>query len=197
MTVSRLTVLEGIGESRTRDGGPRWPWLGTTPLGRSGAAGRPAEKGNGDQPRTPRAVRADLAPDGTPQRGCPRPRPRHRPDAVWAEDEDAAEGIPREPAAPASGRPGARPQPQLSAFPGSGRASRPLAAQIAADRLRPMGRSLLTRIHNPYDRRCGCNPTCWCKRSRLGYAFRWYVPSRFHLPGPGRLRFTGHFGRPS
>lgn len=31
------------------------------------------------------------------------------------------------------------PQPQLSAFPGSGRASRPLAAQIAADRLRPMG----------------------------------------------------------
>ena len=37
-------------------------------------------------------------------------------------------------------------------------------------------RSLLARVQNPMGRLCGCAPTCWCQRSRLGRALRWYVP---------------------
>jgi len=41
-------------------------------------------------------------------------------------------------------------------------------------------RSLLARIHNPRGRRCGCSPECWCQRTALGRAFRWYLPIRHH-----------------
>lgn len=63
--------------------------------------------------------------------------------------------------------------------------------------LRPMRRSLLQRIHNPGNWRCGCDSACWCKRSRVGYAFRWYVPGRFHRIGSRRRRFASRFARPS
>jgi hypothetical protein len=50
---------------------------------------------------------------------------------------------------------------------------------------RPGHRGLLARVHNPRNRICACLPECWCKRSRLGYALRWYVPARWHrLPPP-------------
>lgn len=37
-------------------------------------------------------------------------------------------------------------------------------------------RSVWARIHNPRGRRCGCAPSCWCQRTSLGRAFRWYLP---------------------
>ena len=43
-----------------------------------------------------------------------------------------------------------------------------------------MGRSLLSRVHNPRGRACACLPTCWCKRITYGYLVRWYIPGRFH-----------------
>jgi hypothetical protein len=42
------------------------------------------------------------------------------------------------------------------------------------------GRSLLARLHNPHGWVCDCDPDCICKRTRLGRAFRWYIPRRFH-----------------
>jgi hypothetical protein len=48
-------------------------------------------------------------------------------------------------------------------------------------------RGWLARLHNPGNRECACVPECWCRRSRLGYLLRWYVPSRWHrLPRPRR-----------
>jgi hypothetical protein len=48
-----------------------------------------------------------------------------------------------------------------------------------------MGRSVLSRVHNPRGRACACLPTCWCKRTTYGYLVRWYIPGRFHrLPNP-------------
>jgi hypothetical protein len=43
-----------------------------------------------------------------------------------------------------------------------------------------MGRSLLARVHNPRNHACACLPSCWCRRTRIGYAVRWYTPGRFH-----------------
>jgi hypothetical protein len=42
-------------------------------------------------------------------------------------------------------------------------------------------RSLVSRLHNPSGRECGCPPECWCKRWTVGRVVRWYVPSRHHL----------------
>ena len=33
---------------------------------------------------------------------------------------------------------------------------------------------ILTRLHNPRGRECGCLPECWCQRTAMGRAFRWY-----------------------
>ena len=41
-------------------------------------------------------------------------------------------------------------------------------------------RSVLARIHNPRGRRCGCAPLCWCQRTPLGRALRWYLPIGHH-----------------
>jgi len=40
-------------------------------------------------------------------------------------------------------------------------------------------RSLIQRIHNPRNRVCGCAPDCWCKRTALGRAVRWWFPARY------------------
>jgi hypothetical protein len=48
-----------------------------------------------------------------------------------------------------------------------------------------MGRTVLARLHNPGNRACSCLPSCWCQRTKIGYAVRWYMPARFHrLPTP-------------
>ena len=38
---------------------------------------------------------------------------------------------------------------------------------------------ILRRIHNPRGRTCGCPPECWCKRTRIGRAVRWWFPARY------------------
>jgi hypothetical protein len=48
-----------------------------------------------------------------------------------------------------------------------------------------VSRGALATLHNPGDHVCACLPECWCKRSWLGYAIRWYVPAGWHrLPPP-------------
>jgi hypothetical protein len=43
----------------------------------------------------------------------------------------------------------------------------------------------LARLQNPGNQACGCLPDCWCKRTKIGYALRWYTPGRWHrLPDP-------------
>jgi hypothetical protein len=43
-----------------------------------------------------------------------------------------------------------------------------------------MERALISRIHNPRGRECGCLPDCWCKSTTWGRALRWYLPKRHH-----------------
>lgn len=43
-----------------------------------------------------------------------------------------------------------------------------------------MTRSLVSRLHNPHRRECGCLPECWCQRTAFGRALRWYVPKSHH-----------------
>ncbi len=98
-------------------------------------------------------------------------------------------------AGPAARRPDDPRQAVLRSCQGASRTTRSVGE--SPNILRPMRRSLLQRIHNPGNWRCGCDPTCWCKRSRVGYAFRWYVPGRFHRIGSKRRRFASRFARPS
>jgi hypothetical protein len=44
--------------------------------------------------------------------------------------------------------------------------------------------SIVGRLHNPKNLRCGCPPECVCQRSAIVRAFRWYIPARFHTPVP-------------
>jgi hypothetical protein len=46
------------------------------------------------------------------------------------------------------------------------------------------GRGLLGRLHNPGGWECNCDPSCVCKRTRVGRALRWYIPPRFHRFSP-------------
>jgi hypothetical protein len=39
-------------------------------------------------------------------------------------------------------------------------------------------RTLLQRIHNPSNYECGCDPDCWCRRTALGRAVKWWFPAR-------------------
>jgi len=47
--------------------------------------------------------------------------------------------------------------------------------QVYADNV---ARSVLQRIHNPHNLVCGCDPDCWCRRTALGRAVKWWVPPR-------------------
>jgi hypothetical protein len=47
-------------------------------------------------------------------------------------------------------------------------------------------RRWLEKLHNPHDYHCMCGAECWCRRSWLGHAVRWYVPSRWHRVRPPR-----------
>ena len=40
-------------------------------------------------------------------------------------------------------------------------------------------RSLLHRIHNPHNRECGCDGDCWCRRTSIGRAVKWWFPARW------------------
>jgi uncharacterized glyoxalase superfamily protein PhnB len=41
-------------------------------------------------------------------------------------------------------------------------------------------RAVITRLHNPRGRECGCLPECWCKRTTVGRLVRWYLPRSHH-----------------
>lgn len=49
-------------------------------------------------------------------------------------------------------------------------------------RLVGVTRSVVERIHNPRNRECGCDPDCWCNRTAVGRAVKWWLPA--HLVGP-------------
>jgi hypothetical protein len=42
-----------------------------------------------------------------------------------------------------------------------------------------MSRTVLQRVQNPRNRSCGCAPGCWCKRTAVGRAVRWWFPGRY------------------
>jgi hypothetical protein len=42
-----------------------------------------------------------------------------------------------------------------------------------------MSRSLVARIHNPHGYVCACDPDCWCRRTALGRAVKWWFPARY------------------
>jgi hypothetical protein len=42
-----------------------------------------------------------------------------------------------------------------------------------------MSRSLIARIHNPKNYECGCEPDCWCRRTVIGRAVKWWFPARW------------------
>lgn len=41
------------------------------------------------------------------------------------------------------------------------------------------GRPLIQWIHNPKNRGCGCDADCWCNRTRIGRAVKWWFPARW------------------
>ena len=42
-----------------------------------------------------------------------------------------------------------------------------------------MSRTLVQRIHNPRNLVCGCDPDCWCRRTVIGRAVKWWFPARY------------------
>ncbi|GAB6987301.1 hypothetical protein JCM10369A_38270 [Nocardioides pyridinolyticus] len=32
--------------------------------------------------------------------------------------------------------------------------------------------------HNPRNRECGCDADCWCRRTAVGRAVKWWFPAR-------------------
>jgi len=40
-------------------------------------------------------------------------------------------------------------------------------------------RTLIQRIHNPGNHVCGCDPDCWCRRTAVGRAIKWWFPARW------------------
>ena len=42
-----------------------------------------------------------------------------------------------------------------------------------------MEQTRLQRIHNPRNRECACDPDCWCMRTALGRAVKWWFPGRY------------------
>jgi len=44
----------------------------------------------------------------------------------------------------------------------------------------PTLRRITRRLHNPRLRHCECLSDCWCKRTTVGHALRWYIPGRYH-----------------
>ena len=41
-------------------------------------------------------------------------------------------------------------------------------------------RGWLARLQNPGNDACACLPDCWCKRTKIGHALRWYTLGRWH-----------------
>jgi hypothetical protein len=48
-----------------------------------------------------------------------------------------------------------------------------------------VARTLLEPLDNPGNRRCGCDPDCWFRRTALGRAVKW-LPGRLMGPHAGK-----------
>jgi hypothetical protein len=55
---------------------------------------------------------------------------------------------------------------------------RPLKTRTKAHKLAGM-HALLIRLHNPRGRECGCDADCWCRRTAVGRAVKWWFPARY------------------
>jgi hypothetical protein len=42
-----------------------------------------------------------------------------------------------------------------------------------------VSRTLVQRVHNPRNLSCGCDPQCWCRRTAIGRAVKWWLPARW------------------
>jgi hypothetical protein len=42
-----------------------------------------------------------------------------------------------------------------------------------------VSRTLVQRLHNPRNLSCGCDPRCWCRRTIVGRAVKWWFPARW------------------
>jgi hypothetical protein len=60
-----------------------------------------------------------------------------------------------------------------------GRVSDDLVPHESATLLLVAERTLLQRIHNPKSRSCGCDTDCWCRRTTIGRAVKWWFPARW------------------
>jgi hypothetical protein len=58
----------------------------------------------------------------------------------------------------------------------AGQASTPLATR-QRPRLMTVSRSVFQRVHNPRNRECGCDVDCWCRRTTVGRAVKWWFPA--------------------
>jgi hypothetical protein len=56
-------------------------------------------------------------------------------------------------------------------------------------------RTLLQRIHNPKNYECGCGPDCWCRRTTVGRAVKWWFPARFFGVSHKNSFFSGMTSR--
>lgn len=45
-------------------------------------------------------------------------------------------------------------------------------------RISIVSRSRIQRVHNPRNHECGCDADCWCQRTTLGRAVKWWFPAR-------------------
>ena len=55
----------------------------------------------------------------------------------------------------------------------------PPQATLSRGTLRNVERTLLQRFHNPRNYECGCDPDCWCRRTGIGRAVKWWFPARW------------------
>lgn len=49
----------------------------------------------------------------------------------------------------------------------------------------------MERIHNPRNRECGCDADCWCRRTPVGRAVKWWLPARLFGLQHKNERVTG------
>lgn len=51
-------------------------------------------------------------------------------------------------------------------------------SSLRRPRLSTVSRSLIQRVHNPRNRECGCDAACWCRRTAVGRAVKWWFPAK-------------------
>jgi hypothetical protein len=120
------------------------------------------------------------------RRACSR-RARDRKGQERGQGDDDAEWPTPHPTSEA-GTAGGRSNPAVTAVLGIRYARACRHQATAQPRYHLAMRRLLNRMHNPAGYSRNCASWCWCQRSRMGRAVRWYVPAWFHKFPPGHSR---------